>query len=103
MGDLDLLCLEDNKSSTCTHEVWDEMVQKDPAGTMGMKPPEVQIVIPYVAITHIHVISHKSDVWSGCVTMMNVLVGKGANADSQIQVFLATCIATQYSKLSLIM
>jgi len=41
------------------------------------------------------VINHKSDVWSGCVTMMNVLVGKGANADSQIQVFLATCIATQ--------
>ena len=31
-------------------------------------------------------ITHKSDVWSGCVTMMNVLVGKGANVDSRIQV-----------------
>jgi len=46
LGDLDLLCLEgDSKSSTCTHEVWDKMVQRDPAGTMGMKPPEVGISI----------------------------------------------------------
>ena len=33
-------------------------------------------------------ITHKSDVWSGCVTMMNVLIGKGANIDPQIQVLL---------------
>ena len=31
-------------------------------------------------------ITHKSDVWSGCVTMMNVLIGKGVNIDSRIQV-----------------
>lgn len=42
VGDLDLLCLEeDSTSSTCTHEEWNKMVQKDPAGTVGMKPPEV--------------------------------------------------------------
>ena len=27
------------------------------------------------------VISHKSDVWSGCVTMMNILVGKEVNEE----------------------
>ena len=32
------------------------------------------------------VIDHKSDVWSGSVTMMNVLVGKGAKWESHDQV-----------------
>ena len=32
-------------------------------------------------------IDHKSDVWSGSVTMMNVLVGKGAKWESHDQVF----------------
>ena len=42
LGDLDLLCLEDDTSeSACTCEVWNKMVQRDPAGTVGMKPPEV--------------------------------------------------------------
>ena len=42
LGDLDLLCLEDDTSaSVCTCEVWNKMVQRDPAGTVGMKPPEV--------------------------------------------------------------
>ena len=31
-------------------------------------------------------ITHKSDIWSGCVTMMNVLIGKGANIESRTQV-----------------
>ena len=56
-------------------------------------------------------ITHKSDVWSGCVTMMNVLVGKGANVDSRIQVsttstctYVATyvCMATGYSVINLL-
>ena len=37
-------------------------------------------------------ITHKSDIWSGCVTMMNVLIGKGANVDSQTQVHVS-CVA----------
>ena len=42
LGDLDLLCLkEDISASACTCEVWNKMVQRDPAGTVGMKPPEV--------------------------------------------------------------
>ena len=42
LGDLDLLCLEeDTSASACTCEVWNKMVQRDPAGTVGMKPPEV--------------------------------------------------------------
>lgn len=42
LGDLDLLCLED-KCSNCPHgnEDWEKMARHDPAGTMGMKPPEV--------------------------------------------------------------
>ena len=31
--------------------------------------------------------SHKSDVWSGCVTMKNVLVGKAVNKDAQDEVY----------------
>ena len=37
LGDLDLLCLEED----CSSDVWDRMVQRDPAGTEGFKPPEV--------------------------------------------------------------
>jgi len=37
LGDLDLLCLEED----CSSEMWDKMVQRDPAGTEGFKPPEV--------------------------------------------------------------
>jgi len=32
------------------------------------------------------VITHQSDVWSGCVTMMNVLVGKKTNSEAHTQV-----------------
>ena len=28
------------------------------------------------------VISHKSDIWSGCVTMMDILVGKKVNKET---------------------
>ena len=30
--------------------------------------------------------SHKSDIWSGCVTMINVLIGKGVNEVPDVQV-----------------
>ena len=33
------------------------------------------------------VISHKSDVWSGCVMMMNILVGKKVNEVPDKQVY----------------
>ena len=39
LGDLDLLCFE-GESSTATFEDW-KMTQRDPAGTVEMKPPEV--------------------------------------------------------------
>ena len=42
LSDLDLLCFEeDTLPDICTCEVWNKMVQRDPAGTVGMKPPEV--------------------------------------------------------------
>jgi len=46
LGDLDLLCLEKECTPHCnpTHEEWEKMARHDPAGTMGMKPPEVQYV-----------------------------------------------------------
>jgi len=42
LGDLDLLCPEE-KCSPCPHdeEYWKNMARHDPAGTTGMKPPEV--------------------------------------------------------------
>lgn len=83
LGDLDLLCLEEDTSpSACTCAVWNRLVRRDPAGTMGMKPPEAF----FKTGEGEHVITHKSDVWSGCVTMMNVLIGKGANIESEIQI-----------------
>jgi len=51
------------------------------------------------------VITHQSDVWSGCVTMMNVLVGKETNSEAHAQVSVtqnyikhAVVYATQISK-----
>ena len=44
LGDMDLLSLEEesaNQSYTC--DEWEKMAGHDPAGTMGMKPPEVGI------------------------------------------------------------
>ena len=32
--------------------------------------------------------THKSDVWSVCVTMMNVLIGKAVNNEAQEEVWL---------------
>ena len=39
LGDMDLFCLE--KESINALEEWKKMPDHDPAGTMGMKPPEV--------------------------------------------------------------
>lgn len=41
-------------------------------------------------------ISHKSDIWSGSVTMMNVLVGKDTNSVSHAQVW-KTCLNYFYT------
>ena len=38
--------------------------------------------------------SHKSDVWSGCVTMKNVLVGKAVNKDTHEEVYEHICMCT---------
>ena len=42
LGDIDLLSLEEESAnSTYTCDEWKKMVCHDPAGTIGMKPPEV--------------------------------------------------------------
>ena len=42
LGDMDLLSLEEEgANSTYTCDEWKKMVYHDPAGTIGMKPPEV--------------------------------------------------------------
>ena len=46
LGDMNLLSLEkedayENQNSPYTCEEWEKMAGHDPAGTMGMKPPEV--------------------------------------------------------------
>ena len=55
LGDLDLLCLEKECTPHCnpTHEEWEKMARHDPAGTMGMKPPEVCTLVndTYFGIT----------------------------------------------------
>ena len=33
-----------------------------------------------------HVTTHKSDIWSACVTMMNVLIGVAVNDEAQKEV-----------------
>ncbi|XP_065896980.1 uncharacterized protein [Dysidea avara] len=78
LGDLDLLCLEE-KCSPCPYdkEYWEKMARHDPAGTMGMKPPESFFRTGEGEL----VVSHRSDVWSGCVTMMDILVGKGTQSE----------------------
>ena len=44
LGDLDLLSLEEETSKlTYTCDEWKKMTDHDPAGTIGMKPPEVGI------------------------------------------------------------
>ena len=43
LGDLDLLSLEEENSNlTYTCDEWVKMAGHDPAGTIGMKPPEVR-------------------------------------------------------------
>ena len=42
LGDMDLLSLEEeSENSTYTCDEWKKMAGHDPAGTIGMKPPEV--------------------------------------------------------------
>ena len=41
LGDMDLLSLEDSENLTYTLDEWQKMAGHDPAGTIGMKPPEV--------------------------------------------------------------
>ena len=42
LGDMDLLSLEEESADlTYTYEEWKKMAGHDPAGTIGMKPPEV--------------------------------------------------------------
>ena len=56
---MDLLSLEEEDDNlTYTLEEWDKMVGHDPAGTIGMKPPEVSskdvfIVLCYVVLSGI--------------------------------------------------
>ena len=49
LGDMDLLSLEEDENLTYTLEEWQKMAGHDPAGTIGMKPPEVSIVEYYLA------------------------------------------------------
>ena len=43
LGDLDLLSLEEESTDlTYTCDEWKKMAGHDPAGTIGMKPPEVR-------------------------------------------------------------
>ena len=45
LGDMDLLSLEEEGANLIyTCEEWEKMAGRDPAGTIGMKPPEVVIV-----------------------------------------------------------
>ena len=41
LGDMDLLSLEESENLTYTCDEWRKMAHHDPAGTIGMKPPEV--------------------------------------------------------------
>ena len=66
---------------------WEKMLQHAPAGTIGKIAPEVMhmILIGYMHLLHTYVQlffktnqgerfgSHKSDVYSACVTMMEIL------------------------------
>ena len=45
LGDMDLLSLEEEDENLIyTFEEWEKMAGHDPAGTIGMKPPEVNDV-----------------------------------------------------------
>lgn len=91
LGDMNLLC-DEGESSLITSEVWHRMALHEPAGTPRMKPPESF----YRTGEGDPVMSHKSDIWSGCVTMINALIGKGVNEvpDVQIGIFLRTATKT---------
>ena len=41
-------------------------------------------------------ISHRSDVWSGCVTMMDILVGKGTQSELHKEVDTYTHCLVQF-------
>ena len=84
---MDLCCL-DGRSVTGKYVEWTEMKLHKPAGTFGMKASEVKM---HCFGLPLHVVaiqlyftgkngepcgSQKSDIWSGCVAMMNALVGK---------------------------
>lgn len=44
LGDMDLLSLEEESENLAyTLDEWEKMAGHDPAGTIGMKPPEVGI------------------------------------------------------------
>ena len=44
LGDMDLLSLEEEGANLYTCDEWQKMAYHDPAGTIGMKPPEVCII-----------------------------------------------------------
>ena len=55
LGDMDLCILEEQSAdSPYTHSEWKKMAGHDPAGTIGMKPPEVYTLnrIRYSLCTH---------------------------------------------------
>ncbi|XP_065896986.1 uncharacterized protein [Dysidea avara] len=83
LGDMGLLCHE---GANAKHSYWEKMAQHDPAGTVQMRSPESF----YRTDEGEPMITHKSDVWSGCVTMMIVLVSKVVNLipHKQISAFL---------------
>ena len=91
------MSVEDSQS---TIGEWNKMLKHTPTGTRGMMAPEVQnfhywfiiiIVLLYIQLFFVtdrgvHFNSHKSDVYSACATMMEVLVGKIVNAEPHKQV-----------------
>ena len=45
LGDMDLFSLEEDSADLIyTLDEWEKMAYHDPAGTIGMKPPEVGII-----------------------------------------------------------
>ena len=79
---------------------WAKAKRKEPAGTVGMKAPEVKRWYVHITFDSAYAIlqlyftgeqgeqyiSLKADIWAGNVTMMKVLVGFGRVNDSTEQV-----------------
>ncbi|XP_065896972.1 uncharacterized protein [Dysidea avara] len=79
LGDVNLMSVEDSQS---TIGEWNKMLKHTPTGTRGMMAPELF----FVTDRGVHFNSHKSDVYSACATMMEVLVGKIVNAEPHKQI-----------------